>query len=139
MTCKQSADKGEHLTTALERAETEPLRKDIDEILTTKKVHPTTFSLDIGNLILDEPFRHLDSILVRPIDRLHVENIKTLLKARANCFSTPFVLVVDPKDCPSVKEWDPIKAKTWKYKVIGGNHGARGKARTLGYVQQANL
>lgn len=90
----------------------------------TKKVQKTSILLHVDNLNLENDG---DSTLIRPVDRLHVENIKTLLMQKPSNFSAPFVLLVDPKDCPSVSDWDLTKASSWKYRVIGGNHGARAK------------
>jgi hypothetical protein len=58
---------------------------------------------------------------------MHLENIKNLLLERPESFVTPFVLVVDPEDCPDIDHWDPERMSTWKYRVIGGNHRARAK------------
>jgi hypothetical protein len=69
-----------------------------------------------------------DTMLVRRVDELHIENIKTLMFAKLASFSAPFLLImVDLKDCPTKADWNPnpnIHTK-WKYRVLGGNHGAR--------------
>lgn len=78
-----------------------------------------------NNLILDGE----SSTLVRPVDELHIENIKTLMFAKPASFNAPFLLLVDAKDCATKEDWvnDPAVYKNWKYHVIGGNHGARAK------------
>ena len=74
-------------------------------------------------LVFDEDF------LVRPIDEFHVENIKKLLQANPNSFATPFLLEVVPEDCPTKDNWslDANVHSGWRYRVLGGNHGARAK------------
>lgn len=91
------------------------------------KVQMTTVMLHVKNLILDG--EQAIATLVRPIDKLHVENIKTLMFSHPAGFSAPFLLMVDPKDCPTKDDWntDPEIHKKWKYVVVGGNHGARAK------------
>jgi hypothetical protein len=111
----------------LEREEVKVSRQDIVDLFDKKRVQATTIALDIDNLILDEPMDHPKSTMVRPLDMLHLENIKNLLLERPENFVTPFVLVVDPEDCPDVDSWDPDQMSNWKYRVIGGNHGARAK------------
>ena len=78
------------------------------------------------NLLLG---REGEATLVRPVDELHVENIKTLMVNKPASFSAPFLLMVDEKDCPTKEQWNPNPDvyKTWKYRVLGGNHGARAK------------
>lgn len=91
------------------------------------KVQRTTVLLHVKhNLLLG---KEGDATLVRPVDDLHVENIKTLMFAKPANFSAPFLLMVDPKDCPTKEHWNPNPDvyKTWKYQVLGGNHGARAK------------
>jgi hypothetical protein len=34
----------------------------------------------------------------------------------------PFVLLVDPKDCPTKEDFDVSRRETYKYYVIGENH-----------------
>lgn len=114
-------------TTALQREETNIAREEVSRLMETKRVQKTTVILKTTNLVLVDDIEDENSTLVRAVDRLHVENIKTLLKNNPTNFTTPFVLVVVPEDCPTVADWDPIKATTWRYRVIGGNHGARAK------------
>src|SRR5450759_1199435 len=70
-----------------------------------------------------------DATLVRPVDELHVENIKSLMIKKPANFRASFLLMVDPKDCPTKQDWNPNPEvyKAGKYQVLGGNHGARAK------------
>jgi hypothetical protein len=111
--------------TPLSKYEGEALRKDLHLLMETKKVQKTSILLHVDNLVLEDDE---NSTLIRPVDRLHVENIKTLLMQKPSNFSAPFVLFVDPIDCPTVSDWDLEKATSWKYMMIGGNHGARAKS-----------
>jgi hypothetical protein len=83
----------------------------------------TTVQLDITKCIFDELY------LVQKIYDLHVQNIKTLLKANPENFAAPFLLEVDPRECPTKADWDENSDvhRTWRYRILGGNHGARAK------------
>lgn len=107
--------------------ETEGSKAETTKLISEGKVQQTTVLLHVANnLILGEEG---NSTLVRPVDDLHVENIKTLMFANPANFSAPFLLLVDAKDCPRKEDWNtnPDVHGTWKYRVIGGNHGARAK------------
>ncbi len=69
-----------------------------------KRVSPTTEILDVHNFILDQ--EGLEDTKVRSIDRLHIDNIKILMRRNPQAFHLPFAVMVNPKMCPSVKEWD---------------------------------
>ncbi len=107
--------------------ETEASKAETTRLIAEGKVQQTTVLLHVAkNLILGGEG---DTTLVRPVDELHVENIKTLMFAKPASFSAPFLLMVDPKDCPTKADWNPnpdVHTK-WKYRVLGGNHGARAK------------
>lgn len=113
--------------TPLERHESEATKGELTKLILERKVQPTTVLLHVKhNLLLG---REGDASLVRPVDALHVENIKTLMFKKPASFSAPFLLLVDEKDCPTKNDWnkDPDVHKNWKYHVLGGNHGARAK------------
>ena len=110
----------------MSRHETEASKVELSKLIMEGKVQKTTVLLHVNNLILGAEG---DASLVRQVDELHVENIKTLMLQKPANFSAPFLLMVDPKDCPTKQDWNPNPDvhKTWKYRVLGGNHGARAK------------
>src|SRR5450759_534075 len=113
--------------TLLSKHETEATKAELTKLIMEGKVQKTTILLHVKqNLLLG---REGDSTLVRPVDELHVENIKTLMFQKPASFSALFLLMVDPKDCPTKQDWNPNPEvyKKWKYIVLGGNHGARAK------------
>jgi hypothetical protein len=90
-----------------------------------KRVSPTIEILDMHNFILDQ--EGPEDTKVRSIDRLHIDNIKILMRRNPQAFHLPFAVMVDPKMCPSVKEWDRQKKDEYRYIILGGNHLARAK------------
>src|SRR5450759_148460 len=94
--------------------------------------------LHINNLILTG--EDAMATLVCPIDNLHVENIKTLMHKKPAGFSAPFLLLVNPEDCPTKFYWqtNPEVHQKWRYFVVGGNHGARAK-KALWETYQKNI
>ena len=113
--------------TPLSKHEVEANKEELTKLISDGKVQKTTVMLHVQeNLILGTGG---DGTLVRPVDELHVENIKNLMIQKPVNFSAPFLLLVDPKDCPTKEDWNPNPDvyRTWKYLVLGGNHGARAK------------
>lgn len=106
--------------------ETDSIKAELSRLMLERRVQRTTVLLHVDNLIFEEEGEK--STLIRPVDQLHVENIKTLLMKNPTNFSAPFVLCVDPDQCPTVADWDIMLSRTWKYRIIGGNHGARAKS-----------
>lgn len=111
--------------TPLASFETDTIKAELAKLMLERRVQRTSVLLHVNNLILEDEGEN--STLVRPVDRLHVENIKMLLMKNPSNFTAPFVVVVDPQDCPGVEDWDITKSRVWRYRVIGGNHGARAK------------
>lgn len=89
----------------------------------TKRVQKTTVLLKTINLILVDNMDEKKSTLVRVVDRVHIENIKSLMKGNPTNFTTSFVFVVEPENCLTIAEWDPAKNLEWRYRVIGGITG----------------
>lgn len=117
----------EEADTPLASFEASGATTEATKLIIEGRVQMTTVMLHVNNLILSG--EGAKNTLVRPIDTLHVENIKTLMFEKPAGFSAPFLLMVDPKDCPTKHYWktDPNIHQRWKYYVIGGNHGARAK------------
>src|SRR5450759_4364645 len=120
-------DLDEDADTPLSKHEQEATKAELTKLIMEGKVQKTTVLLHVKhNLLLG---KEGEAMLVRPVDKLHVENIKTLMIKKPANFSAPFLLMMDPKDCPTKQDQNPNPDvyKTWKYQVLGGNHGARAK------------
>src|SRR5450759_2854814 len=120
-------DLDEDADTPLSKHEQEATKAELTKLIMEGKVQKTTVLLHVKhNLLLGSEG---EATLVRPVDELHVENIKSLMIKKPANFSAPFLLMVDPRDCPKKEDWNPNPDvyKKWKYQVLGGNHRARAK------------
>src|SRR5450759_2142927 len=74
------------------------------------KVQKTTVLLHVKhNLLLG---REGDATLVRPVEDLHVENIKSLMIKKPANFSAPFLLMVDQRIAQQNRTGTPIQTFT---------------------------
>src|SRR5450759_2335694 len=111
-------DLDEDADTPLSKHEQEATKVELTKLIMEGKVQKTTVLLHVKhNLLLG---KEGEATLVRPVDELHVENIKMLMIKKPANFSAPFLLMVDPKDCPTKQDWNPNPDvyKTWKLSLI---------------------
>jgi hypothetical protein len=83
--------------------------------------------INIGNLypLVREGQGELGPYQVRPVQKYFLEQLRKRMEAtRVSQATVPFVLLVDPKLCPTRADFQMDKKDEYKYYVIGGNHSA---------------
>ena len=54
--------------------------------------------------------------------KLHVQNLKKMMKINPHAIVVPFIVMVDPIECASVQEFVVKKHEQYNDLVIGGSH-----------------
>jgi hypothetical protein len=83
--------------------------------------------INIGSLypLVREGLGELGPYQVRPVQKYFLEQLRKRMEATGVSQTiVPFVLLVDPKLCPTRDNFQMDKKDKYKYYVIGGNHSA---------------
>lgn len=102
-----------------------------EEILGRCGVQEETIIVDISQLYppIQEKAMELPIYQVRHIQPYFLTQLTLRMKTvRASPLAAPFVLLVDPKECPTREDFNFAKKNDYHYFVIGGNHSACAKA-----------
>ena len=68
---------------------------------------------------------------IREPHKLHVQNLKKKMKINPHAIVVPFIVMVDPKECASVQDFDVRKHDQYNYFVIGGSHTAQARRQLV--------
>ena len=82
-----------------------------------KQLHRPPIDPEIGRRTLE----------VRPPHALHVSNLKAKMKINPFANVVPFLVMVDPVQCPDKSSFNRNKLNTYNYFVIGGCHSAEAR------------
>ena len=55
---------------------------------------------------------------------MHIQNLKKKMKINPHATVVPFIVMVYPKECPTIEAFDVRKVDQYNYFVIGGSHSA---------------
>ena len=61
---------------------------------------------------------------IREPHSVHVQNLKSKMKINPHATVVPFLVMVDPDQCPTVADFKYNLADDYTYYVIGGSHSA---------------
>jgi hypothetical protein len=89
------------------------------------KVREETFTLPITccHPPVRDATKERSPYQIRPIGEYFLQQLRLRFETQGVSSNTaPFVLLVDPKDCPTKEDFDVTRRDTYKYYVIGGNH-----------------
>ena len=59
---------------------------------------------------------------------MHVQNLKKKMKINPHATVVPFIVMVDPEECPTIESFDVRKHDQYNYFVIAGSHLAEARA-----------
>ena len=102
-----------------------------EELMGRCAVHINTLTVDIGQLYgpVRDKSKPLPPYQVRHVQPYFLSQLTQRMRTvGASPLALPFVLLVDPAECPTCEDWDYEKKDTYHYYVIGGNHSACAKA-----------
>ena len=68
---------------------------------------------------------------IREPHRMHVQNLKKKMKINPHATVVPFIVMVDPEECPTIESFDVRKHDQYNYFVIGGSHSAEARRQLV--------
>ena len=84
--------------------------------------------ISIHRLPMDAKTRRR-TLEIRP--KLHVQNLKEKMKINPHATVVPFLVMVDPKECASIPDFDVRKHDQYNYFVIGGSHSIEAQRKLV--------
>ena len=68
---------------------------------------------------------------IREPHRMHVQNLKKKMNLNPHATVVPFIVMVDPEECPTIEAFDARKHYQYNYFVIGGSHSAKARQQLV--------
>ena len=68
---------------------------------------------------------------IREPHAVHVQNLKSKMKINPHATVVPFLVMVDPEQCPTVADFKYSSSDDYTYYVIGGSHSAEARRQLV--------
>ena len=125
------ATPGAELASGILSSEQNKIRRELMQRKLVRKGH--VFNLPITHIHrppVDEKTgrRPLE---IREPHRMHVQNLKKKMKINPHATVVPFIVMVDPEECPTIESFDVRKHDQYNYFVIGGSHSAEARRQLV--------
>ena len=128
---KEIVTPGAELSSGIIDSKQNTIRRQIIKSKLLRRGHIFTLPITLINRPPIDPETGRRPLEIREPHNLHVQNLKKKMKINPHATVVPFLVMVDPSQCPSINDFDISNPEKYQYFVIGGSHSAEARRQLV--------